>query len=86
MEMTFAKSTIAYSGLMVGSRLPPIDFEAGCFGCLIQVVGGLSGRRVGVLRSSGCVFRVQIHGESRPQNQAAKVLVLPRLARVASGP
>jgi hypothetical protein len=40
-EMTFANSVIAYSGLMVGSRLPLINSEVECLGRLIQM--GLAG-------------------------------------------
>lgn len=36
--MTFANSIIAYSGLMVGSRLHLVNFEAECFSRLIQMV------------------------------------------------
>jgi len=95
-EMTFANSVIAYSGLVVGSRLPLINSEVECLGRLIQM--GLAGFLyvdLVVLTTSsvgqGGVSCQNVYSVSSwmgnliPQNQAAKVLVLPRLARVASG-
>src|SRR5271170_7368459 len=87
--MTFANSIIAYSALMVGSRLPLINFEVECFGLAGFGLGVLATNSVGQepgLASSQNAYSVSsCMGNLIHKIKAAKVLVLLHLVRVASG-